>query len=707
MEEAAVLACLVAGWQLMGRVARERCLLTRLAGAVALGSLVATALTNVTMRVVPQPALPTLAAAALLCLAGRPAPRLHVPRLKPYEVLALGTFLVNAAWFVTVHLLRKPDGDYFIHMANWGLLASGHYPAVNPFLPDLPMLGHVARDVLIAWASVHAETPFPALRLLTVLWQVSAIVLLYSGVRRYGGGPLSAVAATALALYATEGGFPDFRSPALHAVIENNNPLVHAGLFLLMLLALKPPTRGNTLLTGLALGTYALVYETHFAVLVIALVFTRPAVAGLAVALAAVQGGLLTDLTFRLLGVHAPATGNEAATQSVRLHGLKPLVLTSPNHRHYALYDLRFLKAQGLGWWLLPFTLLATRGNRYGRLALLVGAGALAIPALLALGRFDAEALRMVFLAGVSFAIALGCAVGQVAPKHATPLVLALGVVAVVLTGSRTLRLHRDEFWRLGQRPGVFTLDPREQAVQQAAHPQFTAADYEALLELRRHARKGERVLANPAMVPGVSSSLDQVPKFLTTVAGLARIPVTGAGTRPDPETVDQNPFVVGQGYRGIAFWATLDPVIADDLEADWLYVLDEGLPLTHPRYTEVYRRDGRRLVRLQRQPLTPESLFLDLEIPALPRLRPSEFRRIPVTAVNRSPEPLVLGPGTVWRPLLHDARGRLVNAGDRVPTPLPQGTLAPGESVQVGAYLVAPPLPGRYRWADASLEVE
>lgn len=703
MQEAALLVCLFAGWRLMGRVARERCLLTRLAGAVALGSLVATALTNVTMRVVPEPAGPTLLAAALLCLAGRPAPRLHIPRLKAYEVLALGVFVVNAAWFVTVHLLRKPDGDYFIHMANWGLLASGHYPAVNPFMPDLPMLGHVARDVLIAWASVHAETPFPALRLLTVLWQVSAIVLLYFGVRRHGGGPLSAVAATALALYATEGGFPDFRSPALHVVIENNNPLVHAGLFLLMLLALKPPTRANTLLTGLALATYALVYETHFAVLVMALVFTRPAVAGLAVALAAVQGGLLTDLAMRVLHLQGAAADNVAATQSVRLQGLKPLVLTSPNHRHYALYDLRFLEAQSLGWWLLPFTLLAARGNRYARLALLMGVAALAIPSLLALGRFDAEALRMVFLAGVCFAVALGCAVGQVAPPR---VVLPLMALAVVLVGSTTLALHRDEFWRLERRPGVFTLDPREHAIQQAAHPQFTAADYEALLQLRRHARRGERVLANPAMVPGVPSSLDQVPKFLTTVAGLARIPVTGAGTRPDPETVDQNPFVVGYGYRGIAFWATLDPALADDLKADWLYVLEENLPsddrLAHPRYEEVYRRDGRRLVRVRRQaPLPPESLFLEIQVPTLAPMRPGEFRRIPVTATNLRSEPLA---PAAWRPDLTDEEGRPVNAGDRVPTPVP--ALEPNETRQVEAHLVAPPRPGRYRWAGVPFTV-
>lgn len=694
MQDAALLVCLVAGWRLMGRVARERCLLTRLAGAVALGSLVATALTNVTMRTFADPAGPTLLAAALLCVAGRPAPRWHVPRLKPYEVLALGIFVVNAAWFVTVHLLRKPDGDYFIHMANWGLLASGHYPAVNPFMPDLPMLGHVARDVLIAWASVHAETPFPALRLLTVLWQVSAVVLLYFGVRRHGGGRLSAVAATALALYATEGGFPDFRSPALHVVVENNNPLVHAGLFLLMLLALKPPTRANTLLTGLALGTYALVYETHFAVLVMALVFTRPAVAGLAVALAAVQGGLLTDLAMRLLGLQSAAPDNVAATQAVRLQGLKPLVLTSPNHRHYPLYDLRFLKAQSLGWWLLPFTLLAARGNRYARLALLMGVAALAIPSLLALGRFDAEALRMVFLAGVCFAVALGCVVGQTpAPPR---VVLPMIALAVVLVGSMTLRLHRDEFWRLERRPGVFTLDSREHAIHQAAHPQFTAADYEALLQLRRHARRGERVLANPAMVPGVSSSLDQVPKFLTTVAGLARIPVTGAGTRPDPETVDQNPFVVGYGYRGIAFWATLDPTLADDLKADWLYVLEENLPsddrLAHPRYEEVYRRDGRRLVRVRRQ-LTPEALFLEVQVPPLAPMRPGEFRRVPVTVSNP-------GPPGLWRPDLTDEEGRPVNAGDRVPT------LVPHEARQVEAYLVAPPRPGRYRWAGVPLTV-
>lgn len=703
MHETALLACLVAGWCLMGRVARERCLPTRLAGSVALGSLVATALTNVAMRF-PHPESTTTVAALLLCMAGGRAPRPRFPRLRSYEILVLGGALAAAAWFVTLHLLRKPDGDYFIHMANWGLLASGHYPPVNPFMPGLPLVGHVARDVLIAWASASAETPFPALRVLTVLWQLSAVTLLYFGVRRHGGGPPSAVAATALALCATAGGFPDFRSPAWHVVVENNNPLVHACLFLLMLLALKPPGKGLTILTGLALGTYALVYETHFAVLVLALPLaargTLPAVL-LAVALAAVQGGLLTSLL-------TPSAGPAAATQAVSLQGLKPLTLTSPNGREYPLFSLRFLKAQSLGWWLLPFTLTQVRRNRYARLAVLVGLAAVAIPAVLNLGRFNVEALRLVFLAGLGFAVALGCALGR-----ANPRVLVLAALAVAVTGLPTFRLHYHELWRLHRRPGVFVLDPRSQAVQQAGHPQFTEADFRALLRLRQEGRRGERVAANPAPLAGVPSSLDNVPKFLANVAGLARLGVTGAGTRPDVDTLDQNPFLTGYGYRGTAFWSTLDPDLAGDLQADWLYVLDDNLTEaqrarleSEPRYREVARQEGRRLVRVQKGP-DPRPTPPDLEVlaPEGNSMHPGEFRAVVVTLRNGGDREVDLE-GAAWAPDLRDANGRIVNEGDRVRTRLPDLTLQPGESAACEAYLVAPPLPGDYLWAGSRLRV-
>lgn len=229
----------------------------------------------------PQAVLGTLlvlALAALSILVLGQAPPLRRPGLHPGTL----AFLVLAGLAVYLYAnsqqIANPDDDYWIHTPLQGLMLHGGFPPTNPFFSDIPMNGHYGRNltiVTVAWLS-GLDLPFVQV-LMTDLCQVATFLLLFTTLRRQTGSELQAVLGTAFVFFGINVG----GRGGLMDTMQNNNAVVHLGLVLLMHLVLRTWGGGGSesglagrvwsaVLGGLVLGGYAIVYETHFGLVVLA-----------------------------------------------------------------------------------------------------------------------------------------------------------------------------------------------------------------------------------------------------------------------------------------------------------------------------------------------------------------------------------------------------------------------------------------------------
>jgi hypothetical protein len=258
----------------------------------------------------------------LLFLWRRPAEPLEPVRMGrwTWTVLVLATLAILA--YAQVHQNHTVDDDFFIHAPQQVQMGAGRFPPPNPFIPQLEMHGHYGSDLLIGL--LHRASGVDVVttkRVLTSLLQVVGFWLLFAVVRRATDSELQGCLAAILVYFGINvggrGGVMD--------TVENYNPLVHEELVLCMALLLglwRRPTWGSALLTGAVLGGYAVIYETHLALVVLAalatLVVLRPsrkalALTGLALVvaggLAVTQGGPLTDIFQRAVGGGHPVDG--------------------------------------------------------------------------------------------------------------------------------------------------------------------------------------------------------------------------------------------------------------------------------------------------------------------------------------------------------------------------------------------------------------
>jgi hypothetical protein len=245
---------------------------------------------------------------------------------------------------------------------------------------------------------------------------------------------------------------------------------------------------GSKLVSALSLGTYAIVYETHYGVLLIAfsawpfILLARrrrwqPRYIGVtgfivaaSLAIAVVQGGTLSEVAKRqLVGLTRPgAPGSTAdfalAEQHVSVRFPKsPIGITSFDGTEYSIFSSRLVREGGRFVAFLPLvTLLLLILRRYwGVLIGLVSMVAIAVPASVDFGAFNGESFRFMFFAGVTAAAVFGASVGLwldwLARQGRVPVWSAVGVMGfLILTCSKPTQVVLREFWDVSQRGGEY-----------------------------------------------------------------------------------------------------------------------------------------------------------------------------------------------------------------------------------------------------------
>ena len=278
---------LILAWLVARRLLGERDTLTAASLVLPLGVVLTLLGVNGVYRVadLPQAVLGTLlvlALAALLILVLGQAPPLRRPGLHPGTLVFLVLAGLAIYLYTNSQQIANPDDDYWIHMPLQGLMLHGGFPPTNPFFSDVPMNGHYGRNltlVTVAWLS-GLDLPFVQV-LMTDLCQLATFLLLFTTLRRQTRSELQAVLGTAFVFFGINVG----GRGGLLDTVQNNNAVVHLGLVLNMHLVLRTwgggrPESGlagrvwSAVLGGLVLGGYAIVYETHFGLVILATLST-------------------------------------------------------------------------------------------------------------------------------------------------------------------------------------------------------------------------------------------------------------------------------------------------------------------------------------------------------------------------------------------------------------------------------------------------
>lgn len=392
-----------------------------------------------------------------------PTPLSPLPRSHHWALVVMS---VIVGLYANAQQIAYPDDDYWIHAPLQGLMRSGNFPPTNPYFSELPMNGHYGRDLGVATFSyLSGLDVFISQHLLTTLLQLSIVWLFYSAFRCSSSNSLTALIATAYIFFGINAG----GRGGLVDTMQNNNALVHLYLAFLMLATVetwKRPSKTMALMGGLTLGSYAIVYETHFGLVFLTILGVTPillarglidrrqaaaAVAILVISLpfALTQGGPLTDIVDRRLSnrQHSQAEQlskgmqNQAQVLSIvfpkeklfhillesgeyqrvaevyRLNTPLKLLYTPSQGRGYApIWSWDVLRIHFLPLYLFPLSVwvLWRRGSLGGFFMGAFGTIAFLVPALVDFGPvYESEYFRWEFAAALGFAGALGLTVGH------------------------------------------------------------------------------------------------------------------------------------------------------------------------------------------------------------------------------------------------------------------------------------------------------
>lgn len=471
-----LLVPILLAWLITRRLLGERDLLDALSLVLPLGTSLLLFGVNALYRFtsLEQAILATLAlmiAAAGLIAWRCPAQPLCRTRLHPGTQVFLLLALMVLYLFANSQQSADIDDDYWIHTPLQGLMRSGNFPPTNPFFPEIPMNGHYGRNLIlvtVGWLSGWdvLSVQFAA----TDVIQMATFMLFFTTLRRGAGSDLQAcLGAGFIAFGINVGG-----RGGLMDTMQNNNPVVHLVLALTFNLILRT-WEGNlpaALLAGLSLGGYAIVYETHFGLVVLALVSTttfllaaptRPGkppglrrqellrtllVLAVAFPLAMTQGGPLTRLAQSLgqaqgqVDVSALSKGMQNQSQVLTLkfpkERLFQIFLEEGDYRrvsyvyqtptflrhfyrpskgqgYHPIWSWEVLRMHWLPLFLMPASLLLLlhRRHRIGLLLATFGSISFLVPALVDFGPiYESEYFRWQFAAGLGLAGALGIAAG-------------------------------------------------------------------------------------------------------------------------------------------------------------------------------------------------------------------------------------------------------------------------------------------------------
>lgn len=456
---------LVFGWLAVRRLLKETDALAAAALALPLGVSMLLLGVNGVYRVstLENAVLATLAAlvgAAALIAFTTKAPPLERPGLKPATLAFLVLATLAIYLFTNSQQIRNPDDDYWIHTPLQGLMLHGSFPPTNPFFSDLPMNGHYGRNLALVTVGWITELDMPLVQVaMTDLMQVFTFLLLFTTFRRATGSELQAALGAGLMFFGINVG----GRGGLMDTLQNNNALVHLDLALIVALVLRAWSgqAWAAVLGGLALGGYAIVYETHFGLVVLSVLSMTPfllkdrkalalSLVLLAVAfpISVTQGGPLTEMFQRkVLGKtevdeNTLSKGMQNQAQVVKLrfpkeklfqilleHGeyqrvslvyyIDPLFsrfyVPSKERGYRPIWTWDVLRIHWLPMLLAPLSLAALLRLRHkpGLLLWAFGFISFLVPAMADFGPiYESEYYRWQFAAGVGLAGALGLAAG-------------------------------------------------------------------------------------------------------------------------------------------------------------------------------------------------------------------------------------------------------------------------------------------------------
>lgn len=460
-----LLVPLVFGWLAVRRLLKETDALTAVALALPLGVSMTLLGVNGVYRVntLETAVLSTMAvlavASALIALLAK-APELHRPRLKTATTAFLVLATLAIYLFTNSQQIRNPDDDYWIHTPLQGLMLHGAFPPTNPFFSDLPMNGHYGRNLALVTVGWLTGLDMPLVQVaMTDLMQVFTFLLLFTTFRKATGSELQAALGAGLMFFGINVG----GRGGLMDTLQNNNALVHLDLALIVALVLRAwaGEAWAALLGGLALGGYAIVYETHFGLIVLSVLATLPfllkqrralalclVLLAVAFPISVTQGGPLTEMFQRkVLGKtevdeNTLSKGMQNQAQVVKLrfpkeklfqilleHGeyqrvslvyyvnpvLKPFYVPSKERGYRPIWTWDVLRIHWLPMLLAPLSLWVLWRSRHlpGLLLWAFGAISFLVPAMADFGPiYESEYYRWQFAAGVGLAGALGLAAG-------------------------------------------------------------------------------------------------------------------------------------------------------------------------------------------------------------------------------------------------------------------------------------------------------
>ena len=405
-----------------------------------------------------------------LCWKGRSASVEAEVDAEPSSRTWLGTLvglLVLVVGYVIYAGFFTLDTDNWVHEPLIATYAAGLFPPQHPFFAGVELKGHYGRDLLIASLLPPKTDPLAVVWLLNPVLALASAGVLLTIARRWGDSRSSALSAVAMVFFGICVGF----RVGLADCFDGNNGVVYAlaiALFYVMLRVFgllpsrRPPPRvALGVLAGVLLGTYCLVYETHFALfLLTGAVLLVPAiwrsserprlVLGIvltivvSLGLSAVEGGPITDIVqAKMSGRKAPETLQEAnvaqhvtmkfpksqlfkvlatsadymrVSPGFRLGPFRSLTPETDTEGYISIFSPSFLATHWLPVFSAPLTLLwLVRRRHYPGLAFwLFGAWAYLVPSLIDFGpTYELEYFRWEFAAGFGFSVPLGLLCGE------------------------------------------------------------------------------------------------------------------------------------------------------------------------------------------------------------------------------------------------------------------------------------------------------
>jgi hypothetical protein len=563
-----------------------------------------------------------LGTAALLLVA---VPRASNRPLGCFEGPVLAVLTLTAFFEALFWQMQWSDDDFFIHAPLMALFLRDVFPQQNPYFPNLALPGHYGRDLSISALSVLVGGRFLATQyIVTALNQAATVIVGYFTARRY-------LRSSPQALWAILFAFVGLNFDGRRGLIEtfqNNNSFAFLFLFVNIYLFLVALTRRSltlAVLAGASVGTYALIYESSYGLLMLSfagfpLVLCAlrrrwrlrylSLTAGLllfSAVIALVQGGMITEVAQRVItpDKSAPTQNQEERRMSheLRVHIPKPgfTITGAFTAEEYPLWSPRLLEDAGTFVWALPLTLLFMLWRRRPWGILIGGLSTIAIliPAAIDFGAFNSESLRFLIVGGVGAAMLFGVVLGAAwemarsrgrwARWMAATALIAIAVICFWPATKVAFQVIRDtgryprDHYLVAEEWGCTIVLPRRPC---------EPIDVSAAVALRPYLQRDDRVL-----VGFRDDDLATLMSAQATFSTFAHAFLSGPGMRilPEGNLSQLTPFWDGEGFRARAFFATGDVDILDDLGVRYVYLNPDLLS------SDAYRRirDSPRLARV------------------------------------------------------------------------------------------------------------